>query len=108
MLAAIDILLNLVLEEKKSLTLPTWIGAGFFIGLGLLSKYHAIFIPLGMGLFLLTTVRRRLLLIAGPYLALLFHWQATGWLCTATPQWFAYGDPSLDALDWRELPAAIF
>ncbi len=32
---------------------------------------------------------------------------ATGWLRSAAPHWFAYGDPSLDALDWRELPAAL-
>jgi len=263
MLAAVDILLPLVLNENMPLPLPAWIRVGFFIGLGLLSKYHAIFIPLGLGLFLLTTARRRLLLTAGPYLALLvavlifspvlvwnsdngwasfvfqgargafrgffperllaniagqavwilpwiwlpllwvfgralrtgpasrsadslqqrrwlfcclaaspillftmsslwqdgkallFHWQApgylmlfpllgkavadalmrenrrvrawlatsvilfllfasvavshtaTGWLRTAAPQWFTHGDPSLDALDWRELPAAL-
>jgi len=263
MLAAVDILLPLVLSEDTPLPLPAWIGAGFLIGLGLLSKYHAIFIPIGLGLFLLTTGRRRLLLTTGPYLALLmagllflpvliwnsdngwasfvfqgargafrgffperllaniagqavwilpwiwlpllwvfgralrtgpasraadslqqrrwlfcslaaspillftlsslwqdgkallFHWQApgylmlfpllgeavadalkrdnrrvrawlfasvilfillasvavshtaTGWLRTAAPQWFAHGDPSLDVLDWRELPAAL-
>jgi 4-amino-4-deoxy-L-arabinose transferase-like glycosyltransferase len=263
MLATVDILLTLAVSEKKSLPLPTSIGVGFLIGLGLLSKYHAIFIPLGMGLFLLTTARRHLLLTAGPYLALLvaglifspvllwncdngwasfefqgargafhgffperllaniagqalwilpwiwlpllwvfvknlllgpasraadslqprrwlfcclaaspiflftlaslwqdgqallFHWQApgylmlfpllgeavanglkkknrlvrawliasvilflllgsvvishtaTGWLQSSAPHWFAYGDPSLDALDWRELPTAL-
>lgn len=32
---------------------------------------------------------------------------ATGWLQRVAPQWFAYGDPSLDALDWHELPAAL-
>lgn len=71
MLAAVDIMLPLVLSEKIFLPLSAWIGGGFLVGLGLLSKYHAIFIPMGLGLFLLTTARRRLLLTAGPYLFLL-------------------------------------
>jgi 4-amino-4-deoxy-L-arabinose transferase-like glycosyltransferase len=34
---------------------PAWLGFGLFTGLALLSKYHAAFLLLGAGLFLLTT-----------------------------------------------------
>lgn len=50
MLATVDTLLTLVLNEK--IPTPASLDLGcFLIGLGLLSKYHAVFIPLGMGLF---------------------------------------------------------
>ncbi len=32
---------------------------------------------------------------------------ATGWLRQFEPQWFNKGDPSTEALDWRELPAYL-
>ena len=32
---------------------------------------------------------------------------ATGWMAEAMPQWFQYGDPSLDAVDWDNLPASL-
>ncbi|MDR3566016.1 MAG: glycosyltransferase family 39 protein [Negativicutes bacterium] len=51
--------------------LKNWLLAGFWLGLGLLSKYHAIFLVFGFLLFVLTSkTRRPLLLSAGPYLAI--------------------------------------
>jgi 4-amino-4-deoxy-L-arabinose transferase-like glycosyltransferase len=46
-----------------------WLGYGSFVGLALLSKYHAVFLLLGAGLFLLTTPARRWLRRPEPYLA---------------------------------------
>lgn len=45
-----------------------WLGAGLFCGLALLSKYHALFLLAGAGLFVLTAQPRRLLHPA-PYAA---------------------------------------
>ena len=47
-----------------------WVGVG--LGLAMLAKYHAVFIPFGVGVFVLTSPeRRRLIKTPGPYLALL-------------------------------------
>lgn len=47
-----------------------WLLAGGWLGLGLLSKYHALFLVFGYFLFLITSKpHRSLLLTAGPYLA---------------------------------------
>lgn len=49
-----------------------WVLTGVFLGLTTLSKYHALFLFAGAGLFALTTPkRRRWLFHPGPYLALL-------------------------------------
>lgn len=48
-----------------------WLATGALVGLALLSKYTAVFFPLGVGLFLLTQSRfRRWLLRPAPWLAL--------------------------------------
>lgn len=48
-----------------------WVVTGMLLGLGLLSKYHAIFIAFGCFVFLATSrSRRSLLLTTGPYTAL--------------------------------------
>lgn len=47
-----------------------WVAAGFATGLAALSKYHAIFVPVGVLLYLLTRREARRWLVApGPYLA---------------------------------------
>ena len=49
-----------------------WAGAGIGGGIALLAKLHGVFLPLGVGLFLLTSpAHRRLLLTPGPWLAAL-------------------------------------
>jgi hypothetical protein len=40
-------------------------------------------------------------------LALLASQTATGWMTRLSPSLFARGDPTLEALDWRELRAAL-
>jgi 4-amino-4-deoxy-L-arabinose transferase-like glycosyltransferase len=52
--------------------LRPWIAVGLAWGGAMLSKYHAVFIPLGGGLFILLSrpMRRRWLFRPGPYLAL--------------------------------------
>ena len=63
--------LSLALEEPDSGRLRYWIEAGLAWGGAMLSKYHAIFIPMGVvSLLLLDARRRRRLLQPGPYLAL--------------------------------------
>jgi 4-amino-4-deoxy-L-arabinose transferase-like glycosyltransferase len=67
MLAAVFILVKILFSsEQKSFWL--WILSGLFIGLGMLSKYHAVFILIGGLLFVLTSNKwRYLLLTPGPY-----------------------------------------
>lgn len=49
-----------------------WLGTGFFTGVAMLAKYTAVFVPFGVGLFLLTQpAYRRWLWHPAPYLALL-------------------------------------
>ncbi len=71
LLAAVHPLISLLFEEPHKPVL-SWLQAGVWLGLGLLSKYHAIFLVCGLGLFLLTSPRcRRLFFAPGPYLAVL-------------------------------------
>jgi 4-amino-4-deoxy-L-arabinose transferase and related glycosyltransferases of PMT family len=70
LLAATHPLLSLLFGKPKNPHV-LWLTAGFWLGLGLLSKYHAIFWVLGTGLFVLTSRRFRLFFTPGPYLALL-------------------------------------
>ncbi|BBB91879.1 MAG TPA: glycosyltransferase family 39 protein [Methylomusa anaerophila] len=70
MLAAVGVLTNMLFVPGNIPSLPGWLLAGIFTGLGMLSKYHAVFIALGTLAFLLTSRERRgLLLTPGPYLA---------------------------------------
>lgn len=57
-------------ESPRSGTEWGWVG--LWLGLGLLSKYHALFLVFGVFIYLLTTPsRRRMATTAGPYLAAL-------------------------------------
>lgn len=68
MTAAVLLLVKLTFEKQNSWQL--WLTAGFIIGLGMLAKYHAVFLLLGGFLFLLTSkAHRQLLVNTGPYLA---------------------------------------
>jgi 4-amino-4-deoxy-L-arabinose transferase-like glycosyltransferase len=73
--AAVFCLARACLKETGDSTpaspgLAPWLGFGFFSGLGLLSKYHAVFLLGGAFLFLVSSKEhRRLLRHPGPYLA---------------------------------------
>ncbi len=61
-----------LLHDRPDRPLALWLLAGVLLGLGLLSKYHAVFLVVGLGLYLLTSPGyRHLFLTPGPYLALL-------------------------------------
>ncbi len=63
--------LSLAVESPEGGRLRYWIEAGLAWGGAMLSKYHAIFLPLGVAAFLLLDPRRRRrLLEPGPYFAL--------------------------------------
>jgi hypothetical protein len=63
--------LSVALEEPESGRLMPWVWVGAAWGGAMLSKYHAVFIPLGTALyFLLHRPMRRWLRKPGPYLAL--------------------------------------
>ncbi len=63
--------LSMALDEPDDGRLRYWIQAGLAWGGAMLSKYHAIFIPMGVALLLLLDARRRRrLLQPGPYLAM--------------------------------------
>lgn len=69
MLAAVLVLVRLFFSPGPQSDW-LWAAVGMLLGLGLLSKYHAVFIVFGCFLFLITSrSRRRLLLTVGPYLA---------------------------------------
>jgi len=60
---------SLALDQPRKLSL--WISVGLSWGCALLSKYHAVFLPMGTALYwLLRPDRRRWLLAPGPYLAI--------------------------------------
>jgi hypothetical protein len=62
--------LSLALDDPVSRRLTPWVWVGVAWGGALLSKYHAVFIPLGAAVFvLLHRPMRRWLLQPGPYLA---------------------------------------
>jgi 4-amino-4-deoxy-L-arabinose transferase-like glycosyltransferase len=65
------------IAEPKRIVPWLWVGVGF--GAGLLSKYHAVFLPAGAVLYALVTPgARRILWSPGPYIAV-----AIGFLCFA-------------------------
>jgi 4-amino-4-deoxy-L-arabinose transferase-like glycosyltransferase len=69
-LATIWYLIPLLLEESPAHPLRVWTLAGAMLGLAFLSKYSALFLVLGAGLYLLThRERRHWLASSGPYLA---------------------------------------
>lgn len=58
-------------DEQLSRPLVWWIGVGVCLGLAMLSKYHAVFLLVGAGMFALTSpAHRRWVLHPGPYLAM--------------------------------------
>lgn len=69
MLSATLLLIRLTFEPAAAWYL--WPAAGLLIGLGMLAKYHAIFLLVGSCIFYLTTKERaHVLRTAGPYLTL--------------------------------------
>lgn len=70
MMAATLVLVDLFFDPTKNSSWQLWLAAGLLIGLGMLAKYHAVFLLFGSLLFMLTTKERRgTLLTVGPYLA---------------------------------------
>lgn len=70
LLAAALVLVNLFFSSNSQASLMLWITAGLLAGLGMLAKYHAVFLVLGSFTFMLTSKQyRSQLLTAGPYLA---------------------------------------
>lgn len=69
-MATAVLLLPVIQGKPNADRLGLWLAAGVCLGLAMLSKYHAAFLPLGLLLFLLTTPgRARLLASPGPWLA---------------------------------------
>ena len=72
LLAAALPLARLTFSEYPKNAWTKWGWVGLWLGLGLLSKYHAVFLAFGYFLYLLTTPsRRRMVITAGPWLAVL-------------------------------------
>jgi 4-amino-4-deoxy-L-arabinose transferase-like glycosyltransferase len=64
-------LVHVLIEPVSPRPLLWWVSAGAALGLGLLSKYTAVLLVAGVGLYVLTDrTRRRWLAHPGPYLAL--------------------------------------
>lgn len=64
--------ISLAVEDPTGGRLRHWLEAGLAWGCAMLSKYHAVFIPMGVAAYLLLDPRkRRQLLRPGPYVALL-------------------------------------
>jgi 4-amino-4-deoxy-L-arabinose transferase-like glycosyltransferase len=64
--------LSVALDEPDPRRLRPWVAVGLAWGGAMLSKYHAVFIPMGAALYLLLdgTMRRRWIFRPGPYIAL--------------------------------------
>jgi len=72
MMAATLVLEHLFFSPDLRYAWFWWLIAGLLVGIGMLAKYHAVFLAAGSFLFMLTTQKRRtLLLTPGPYLAVL-------------------------------------
>ncbi len=66
------VLLDIFFDPDPHKENSRWLWAGFWLGLTFLTKYHAVFIVAGTGLFILTNARaRHWLWHPGPYLAVL-------------------------------------
>ncbi len=63
--------LSVALEEPDSRRLRPWVEVGLVWGAAMLSKYHAIFLPMGAAVYVLIDgrMRRRWLFRPGPYVA---------------------------------------
>lgn len=65
------VLMRLLVDPEPARPMLRWLGLGCALGLAFLSKYHAVFIPLGAGIFVLTDpAARRRVIGVGPFLAL--------------------------------------
>jgi hypothetical protein len=72
MLAAVFVLVRIFSLNPARLPLTLWLAFGVLTGLGMLSKYHAVFLLAGLFLYLITSSGRRpLLFTPGPYIAVI-------------------------------------
>jgi hypothetical protein len=72
MLAAVSVLERILFSNSGSTSLPLWLAFGVLTGLGMLSKYHAVFLLAGLCLYLITSPKvRHLLVTPGPYIAVI-------------------------------------
>ena len=72
MLAATWVLVRVLFASSAHSSLGLWLLFGILVGLGMLSKYHAVFLLAGLLVYLLTSTRsRHLLATPGPYLAVI-------------------------------------
>lgn len=70
MLAAALVLVRLFFDPPADSLWQLWLAVGLLVGLGMLAKYHAVFLFFGSFLFVLTTkAHRDVLRTMGPYLA---------------------------------------
>ncbi|MDU4961745.1 MAG: glycosyltransferase family 39 protein [Sporomusaceae bacterium] len=70
LLAAAAVLARLLYSPGQAQRLPLWLAFGLLTGLGMLSKYHAVFLLAGLFVYLLTSPAARWLLFSpGPYIA---------------------------------------
>ncbi|MBP2637504.1 MAG: dolichyl-phosphate-mannose-protein mannosyltransferase [Firmicutes bacterium] len=70
MMVVVYLLSHMFFPQERGQSLAVWLAAGVFLGLGLLSKYHAALLVLGLFIYLITSKDRRWVLATpGPYLA---------------------------------------
>lgn len=70
MLAAVSVLIRILFSRSADQSILLWLAFGGLTGLGMLSKYHAVFLLAGLCLYLLTSPKARYLLATpGPYVA---------------------------------------
>ncbi len=72
MMVVVYLLSHMFFPQERGQSLTLWLVAGVFLGLGLLSKYHAALLVLGLFIYLITSRDRRWVLSSpGPYLAVI-------------------------------------
>jgi len=72
MMATTLVLEQLFFSSEANPSWQLWVVAGLLVGLGMLAKYHAVFLAAGSFIFMLTSSKRRpMLLTVGPYLAVI-------------------------------------
>ncbi|CQR72148.1 glycosyltransferase family 39 protein [Sporomusa ovata] len=70
LMVVVYLLSQLFFPPDRGQSLALWLAAGVFLGLGLLSKYHAVLLVVGLFIYLITSRDRRWVLATpGPYLA---------------------------------------